>query len=85
MRAQLIGLQDTYMSKTELAAFSAIVTAIVAVGTYTIIGLLPILKAPFFLFKYLPLSQYWYDLFIVSVPTAMIHIASRLVSQGQLD
>uniref|UniRef100_A0A6C0J6I3 Uncharacterized protein n=1 Tax=viral metagenome TaxID=1070528 RepID=A0A6C0J6I3_9ZZZZ len=73
-----------YLTKLEVSMFSAVFTSVVATGTYIIIGLIPQLKAPFFLLKYLPMSQYWYDLFIVSLPALLIHIGSRFISQSQL-
>lgn len=85
MYAQISHLQDTYITKMECAAFSAAISAIVAMGTYIVIGLMPSLKFPFFLLNLLPLSHLWKDLFIVSFPTFITHMAGRIISTGILQ
>ena len=85
MHVQINYLQDTYVTRLELSAFAAVVSAIVAVFTYMSIGLLPALKLPFFFLRYLPYSTRWMDLFIVALPTYVSHFIARLVATGLLD
>ena len=85
MFVQIKGLQDTYITRFEVAAFSAMVSAIVGVTSYIIIGALPILKSLFFFLKWLPFSKYWADLSIIAVPVYLSHLAGRLVIHGLLD
>ena len=84
MRFQLRDTQDHYLSKNEFSAFAAVITAGAVILTYIATGLLPILKAPFFLLKYIPTSKYWYDLLIVSLPAVPTHVISRLIGHGLL-
>lgn len=81
---QLRMLQDSFVSRFELSIFAAVITTLVAIATYCIIGLFPILKFPFFFLRYLPYSSLWSDLFIVAVPTYFAHFLSRFVAQTLL-
>tara|TARA_A100001015_G_scaffold269180_1_gene320638 strand:+ start:768 stop:1181 length:414 start_codon:yes stop_codon:yes gene_type:complete len=85
MYVQIRGLQDTYITRMEVAAFAAVISSIVGVTSYIIIGALPILKTLFFFLKWLPFSKYWADLSIIAVPVYFSHLASRLVINGLLD
>lgn len=85
MRFQLRDVEDHYLGKNEFSAFAAVITAGCVSLTYIVTGLLPILKSPFFLLKYLPTSQYWYDLLIVSLPGLASHVLARLIGRSLLD
>lgn len=85
MFVQVRHLQDTYITRLEVAAFAAVVSAIIGVSSYIIIGAMPILKSIFFFLKWLPYSKYWADLSIIAVPVYLSHLASRLVINGLLD
>ena len=85
MFVQVRHLQDTYITRLEVAAFAAVVSAIIGVSSYIIIGAMPILKSIFFFLKWLPYSKYWADLSIIAVPMYLSHLASRLVINGLLD
>ena len=85
MFVQVRHLQDTYITRLEVAAFAAVVSAIIGVTSYIIIVAMPILKSIFFFLKWLPYSNYWADLSIIAVPVYLSHLASRLVINGLLD
>jgi hypothetical protein len=85
MYFQVRNLQDNYISKIELSVFSAVILSMIAIGTYSAIGLIPVLKLPFFFLKYLPYSAYWSDLFIVALPTYFGHVGARILVQGLLN
>jgi hypothetical protein len=85
MYMQLKDFQDSYVTRIESSAFSAVLTSLAALGTYALIGLLPFLKFPFFFLKYLPYSQIWSDLLIVSLPAFGAHMGGRLVATGLLN
>lgn len=85
MFVQVRHLQDTYITRLEVAAFAAAVSAIIGVTSYIILGAMPILKSIFFFLKWLPYSKYWADLSIIAVPVYLSHLASRLVINGLLD
>ena len=85
MFVQIRHLQDTYITRLEVAAFAAVVSAIIGISSYIIIGAMPILKSIFFFLKWLPYSKYWADLSIIAVPVYLSHLASRLVINGLLD
>ena len=85
MYFQVHNLQDNYISKIELSVFSAVIISLVAICTYSAIGLAPILKLPFFFLKYLPYSMYWSDLFIVALPTYIAHVLGRMLVQSLLS
>ena len=85
MHIQISTLQDSFVTRLEVSMFAAVVSAIVSISTYGVIGLLPMLKLPFFFLKYFPYSKIWSDLFIVALPTYISHFVGRLVAQGLLD
>lgn len=80
MRFQLRNLNDVYLSKIEASAFAAVITAGVTLMAYSVVGLLPMLKIPFFFLKWLPFSNVWMDLFIVSLPAYTSHLVARMVA-----
>jgi hypothetical protein len=85
MFVQIRNLQDTYITRLEVAAFAAAVSSIMGIASYIVIGAMPILKSIFFFLKWLPYSKYWGDLSIIAVPVYLSHLASRLVINGILD
>ena len=85
MYLQVYNLQDDYISKIEISVFAAVIISIVAICAYCVIGLIPILKTPFFFLKYLPYSANWSDLFIVAIPTYITHVLSRKLAHSILS
>jgi hypothetical protein len=74
-----------YISRFETATFAAVITTMIALITYIIIGLIPFLRIPFFFLRPLPASKYWSDLFIVAIPTFLSHVGSRMVAQSVMS
>ena len=83
-RFHLRDAKDSYVTKGECAFYGSLMSSATAVGTYVLMSLVPALKTPFFFLKWLPSSQYWADLLIVSLPTYVTYVAARIVAMGLL-
>lgn len=65
--------------KAEYSAFGAIMTAIIVVLGYVLLGLTSVFRYVFYPLLFLPLSTIWIDHLIVSIPAIGSHILTRYV------
>lgn len=65
--------------KAEYSAFGAIMTAIVVVIGYVMLGLTSVFRYIFYPLLLLPLSSIWIDHFIVSIPAIGTHMLTRYI------
>jgi hypothetical protein len=77
--------EDTFVTRGSLASSAAFATAFVAVLSYLVAGLAPIVKAPFFLLKYIPGNQYWLDHLIIGIPTFLTYMLTRYIAVNLLE
>lgn len=85
IRIKMKNYDDRVIPRQLVANASAFAVALTATITYIIIGAIPVLKAPFFLFKNIPSSQFWLDHLIVGIPTYIMFRLSDYITSGLLD
>lgn len=77
---QTSGLTCKYPEdKAEYSAFGAILTAIVVVLGYILLGLTSVFRYVFYPLLFLPLASIWIDHLIVSIPATCTHMLTRYI------
>lgn len=68
-------------NKLSRAAFSSVFSAIVAIVSYALLLVFPVIKVIFYPFSLLPGSELWLTHFIVAIPVTLTHIMGRYAIQ----